>query len=183
MQLALSDNERSDMLALARRAVGDAAAGRRTSPPPALGALAMRAGAFVTLHRHGDLRGCIGHIIDDQPLARVLCDCGAAAATGDPRFAPVTPDDVADLRIEISILSAFETIAGAEDVEVGRHGLLIEHHGRRGLLLPQVASERGWDRVTFLEQTCRKAGLPADAWRQGATISRFEADVFSEPGM
>jgi len=180
MPRPLTDDDRTQMLALARRAVADAAAGRTPTPPPADGALATRAGAFVSLHQDGDLRGCIGHIAADRPLALVLCDCGAAAATGDPRFPPVTPAEVAGLQIEISILSGLEPVQDPADIDVGRHGLLVQHGSRRGLLLPQVARERRWDRVTFLAQTCRKAGLPPDAWQHGAELFRFEADVFGE---
>ena len=102
-----------------------------------------------------------------------------AAAFEDPRFPPVTLDESRQLRVSLSILSALRALR-AEEVEIGRHGLLISHGGQRGLLLPQVAVEHGWDRLTFLEQTCRKAGLPTDAWSQGATIEGFSAEIFGD---
>jgi AmmeMemoRadiSam system protein A len=138
------------------------------------------AGAFVSLHRHGDLRGCIGHIEANLPVAHVVAQCAVSACTADPRFPAVKADELPEIDIELSILGPHELIAGPEEIEVGRHGLLVERDGRRGLLLPQVATEWKWDAPTFLAQTCRKAGLPMDAWKNGASVWRFEAEVFSE---
>jgi AmmeMemoRadiSam system protein A len=137
------------------------------------------AGVFVTLHHRGDLRGCIGRLEADRPLPELVAECAVSACSVDPRFSPVTAAELADLAIELSILGFRERVASVDDVEIGRHGLLIERGRSRGLLLPQVASEHRWDRRTFLEQTCRKAGLEAGAWQDGATVWRFEAEVFS----
>jgi AmmeMemoRadiSam system protein A len=125
------------------------------------------------------LRGCIGHIEASAPLSETVRECAVAAAVRDPRFEPITSLELADLRIEISVLSDLIDVR-PEEVEVGRHGLLISRSFRRGLLLPQVATQWHWDREQFLEQTCLKAGLPADAWRQDARIQAFTADVFAE---
>jgi AmmeMemoRadiSam system protein A len=137
-------------------------------------------GAFVSIHHRGDLRGCIGHIEADRSLLRVVRECAVAACSADPRFPPVIAEELAGLEIEVSLLGPFEPVASPDDVEIGRHGLLVEQNRQRGLLLPQVATEWGWDRETFLAQTCHKAGLPRDAWKQGAKVWRFEAEVFGE---
>ncbi len=139
-------------------------------------------GAFVTLHKGGALRGCIGHIEPTEPLGDVVPRCAVAACSSDPRFPPVTASELDAVDIEISLLGALEPIAGPEDISVGRHGLVVERGWQRGLLLPQVATEWGWDAETFLAHTCQKAGLPRDAWRKGATVWRFEAEVFGESG-
>lgn len=141
-----------------------------------------RGGAFVTLHRGTELRGCIGHIDHDEILVRVVARCAVAASSTDPRFPAVAAGEVDGLTIELSILGPLEPIAGADEIEVGRHGLLIEKGWSRGLLLPQVATEWGWDREQFLAHTCRKAGLPPTAWKDGAALWRFEAEVFGETG-
>lgn len=141
--------------------------------------LAEPRGVFVSLYLHGQLRGCVGFVFPTNPVYRAVAEAARAAAFEDTRFRPVTREEAPDLEIELSILSPPQPIA-AEEVEIGRHGLLISMHGRRGLLLPQVAKEHNWDRVTFLEQTCRKAGLPMDAWQKGARIEAFTAEVFGE---
>ena len=143
--------------------------------------LERRAGVFVSLHKREALRGCIGHVEPDQPLSRVVPSSAIAAASTDPRFDSVTSEEMPELRIELSILGPLERITGVDEIEIGRHGLLIERGWNRGLLLPQVAVEWGWDAEAFLSQTCHKAGLPLDAWKSGAAIWRFEAEVFSEP--
>jgi AmmeMemoRadiSam system protein A len=148
------------------------------APPP--GALYESAGAFVSLHRVGELRGCIGTFARDRPLWTVVRDMAAAAAFEDPRFPPVEAGDTALLDIEISILSELRP-TGAESVVPGFHGLSIVLGGRKGVFLPQVAVEAGWDRDTLLEQTCLKAGLPANAWQDpAAEISVFTAEVFGD---
>jgi AmmeMemoRadiSam system protein A len=175
-----SEADRRLLLQLARDAIACHIA--RRAPPVATGSpvLTRRAGVFVTLHSGEMLRGCIGHIQPDQPLAQVVPTSAVAAATSDPRFAPVTIDELAGLEIEISIMGDLERIQRPADLEIGSHGLLVEDGWHRGLLLPQVATEWSWDAETFLGQTCHKAGLPLDAWRTGALIWRFEAEVFSE---
>ncbi|HDQ40200.1 MAG TPA: AmmeMemoRadiSam system protein A [Desulfonatronum sp.] len=135
-------------------------------------------GAFVTLKKHGHLRGCIGHVVGDKPLRETIAEMARAAAFNDPRFPPLAVDELAGLDVEISILSPLTPCAPG-DVEPGRHGLLIRRGIHSGLLLPQVAREYGWDRNTFLAQTCRKAGLHPTAWQeQGTDIFCFEAEVF-----
>lgn len=174
-----TDRERSQLLALARQVL--VAAVRGTAPPPVDAAdFDRRAGAFVTLTRHGELRGCIGHI-EPQRLGDVIGRCAAAAALEDPRFPPVSEPELSRIHIELSILGPLEPLTDPSQIEIGRHGLVIAARGRRGLLLPQVATEWGWTPVRFLEQTCVKAGLPADAWQQGAQIFLFEAEIFDEP--
>ena len=137
-------------------------------------------GVFVTIHHRGELRGCIGHIEADRPLARVVAQCAVAACSADPRFPPVGPAELSDIDVELSVLGPIEPIRGPDEIDIGRHGLLVARGSSRGLLLPQVATEWKWDALMFLVQTCRKAGLPADAWKQGASVWRFEAEVFGE---
>jgi AmmeMemoRadiSam system protein A len=145
-------------------------------PPPHL---AQARGALTSLYLRGELRGCVGYVMPALPLYRTVAESARAAAYEDRRFAPVTREESSELEIELSILSPPKPIP-PEGIEIGRHGLLIDQGGRRGLLLPQVAVEHNWDRVTFLEQTCRKAGLPVDAWLKGATVRSFTAEVFGE---
>ena len=177
-RISLADRRR--LLQEARRAVSDALAGRPADPAEPEGVLGLCAGVFVSFHSHGDLRGCIGHLDGDQPLAAVVARSAVAAATGDPRFAPVTRAELDDCEIEISVLGPIEPVGDVEDIVVGRHGLIVEQGWHRGLLLPQVAREQRWSRDTFLARTCAKAGLPDDAWTRGATIMKFEAEVFSD---
>jgi len=173
-------DDRGRLLAEARLAAADALAGRPPRAVEAEGIFARRAGVFVSLHVDGDLRGCIGHPAGDRPLASVVPQCAVAAATGDPRFSAVSPAELARCVIEISVLGPITVVHDPGEIIVGRHGLIAEQGSRRGLLLPQVATEHGWDRDAFLERTCGKAGLPPDAWKRGATISRFEAEVFDD---
>ena len=143
-------------------------------------ALALYRGAFVSIHRHGHLRGCLGRLTLDTPLGQAIVHLAGIVADSDPRFAPVSPRDLPDLRIEISVLTPPCDVTSIGDIEAGRHGLIVEDGDARGLLLPQVAAEHGWTPETFLEQTCLKAGLPRDAWKKGARILVFEAQVFGE---
>ncbi len=144
--------------------------------------LKIEQGAFVTLHTlDGDLRGCIGYVEPVAPLYRTVIENTVNAARRDPRFAPVLPAESPNIRIEISAMSLPTSVDSIEDIEIGRHGLIIVQGLTRGLLLPQVATEYGWDRETFLEHTCLKAGLNRDAWKDDRTkIQAFSADVFSE---
>jgi len=177
----IPEADREALLAIARQAI-EVSLGRNAGPAPERnGQVDQRAAAFVTLHTQGELRGCIGHVEADKPLADVVASCAVSAAKSDPRFAPITSGELAALDVEISVLSEFEPVHSIADIEVGRHGLLVEDGWRRGLLLPQVAPEWGWDAAQFVAQTCRKAGLPLDAWpSRGATLYRFEAEVFSD---
>ncbi len=157
--------------------------GRR--PPAARGAslpavLSEHRGAFVTLHKRGRLRGCIGYIQARKPLWETVVDNTINAASGDPRFTPVNAEELSQLHIEISVLSPLEKLDGPEQVEVGRHGLYIVKGFSSGLLLPQVPVEQGWDRQTFLENLCYKAGLDRDAYLHGAELYAFTAQVFGE---
>jgi AmmeMemoRadiSam system protein A len=176
----LDASQRKELLGIARRALGGyLGAGKIPPEEGARGELAAHGAAFVTLTKNGRLRGCIGYTEAVAPLFKVVQECVVAAATEDPRFPPVSPMELPSLRIEISVLTPLVPIR-PEEVVVGRHGLMVAKGGMRGLLLPQVPVEWGWDRVTFLDQVCVKAGLPPSAWRHGATLRAFTAEVFGE---
>jgi AmmeMemoRadiSam system protein A len=147
-------------------------------PEPAVAE--RRAGVFVTIHCRGDLRGCIGRLEADLPLPRSVAHCAVAACSEDRRFAAIDSSELPYMKLEVSVLGLIEPAAGPEDIEIGRHGLMIEKGRRRGLLLPQVAVEWRWDAATFLSETCRKAGLASDSWQRGAAVWRFEAEVFGD---
>jgi hypothetical protein len=178
--LQLTDAEKDRLLELAKTALEEAVRwGRLSEVAEPLESLRTPGGAFVTLTKGGRLRGCIGHIEARKPLYATVCECARAAALDDPRFPPVTPAELSLLRLEISILSPLLDI-DPQQVEVGRHGLLISRGAQRGLLLPQVAVEWNWDREQFLAETCVKAGLPGNAWQHGARIQAFTAQVLKE---
>jgi AmmeMemoRadiSam system protein A len=174
-----SNDERAQLLRLAHESILSALEHRDISLDPPTAHLAQPRGVFASLYLRGELRGCIGYVLPISPVYRAVADTARAAAFEDTRFSPVTLPDARDLEIEISILSPPQPIS-SEAIEIGRHGLLITLAGHRGLLLPQVPIEHHWDRTTFLEQTCRKAGLPLDAWQKGATVEAFTAEVFGE---
>jgi len=143
--------------------------------------LQKKFGAFVTLHKKKALRGCIGYVEGMRPLQQTIAELAVAAAFEDPRFPPVQKEELQDLQIEISILSPLKIIKSIDEIEIGKHGLIIEQNFFRGLLLPQVATEYNWDTTTFLKQTCLKAGLPEQAWKDKNTIIKiFSAEIFSE---
>ncbi len=174
-----SPSERALLLGVAHQAIAAALEEREISlTPPSLHLAELR-GAFVTLHLHGRLRGCIGYVIPSQSLYRTVAEAARAAAFDDPRFEPVTRSEELGLKIEISVLSVVRPIR-PEVVVVGRHGLIVSQGSLRGLLLPQVPLEWGWDREAFLAQTCLKAGLAPDAWLHGAELQAFTAEVFGE---
>ena len=178
----LSAPDREALLRTARESIAARLGGRRPALPEAAGALAEPRGAFVSLHRRadGELRGCVGLMRAEQPLLEAVARMAVAAATEDGRFPPVRADELEGLAIEVSALSALAPIR-PEEVLVGRHGLLVASGSRRGVLLPQVPVEHGWDREAFLGRTCWKAGLPEDAWkRPGVEIFAFTAEVFGE---
>ena len=181
VNLGLGQEEKIELLRIARASVEAAVRGE---PAPGFEAatplLGEKRGAFVTLNKEGHLRGCIGHIRGIEPLYKTVSKMAVAAALEDPRFNPVKPDELDLIEIEISVLTPFETITEPEAIVVGTHGLYIEKGYNHGLLLPQVATDYGWDRYEFLDQTCRKAGLPAGAWKEGATIYTFSAQIFNE---
>jgi AmmeMemoRadiSam system protein A len=178
----LTEKDRKVLLNLARQALEEGVCGvmepkEPSEPAPAL--LETR-GAFVTLRKQEELRGCIGHVETSAPLYKTVQECAVASALSDPRFRPVTPDETPLLRMEISVLSTPVEIA-PDQIVVGQHGLIITRGWRRGLLLPQVPITWNWTREKFLEETCLKAGLPTDAWKNGARIEAFTAEVFEEP--
>jgi len=179
--LPLTEADEQTLLRLARQALEEGVRHHRLpdlEDPEAF--LAENCGAFVTLHKGRHLRGCIGYVEPAKPLGRTVQECAQAAALRDPRFEPVTADELPSLRVEISVLSPLEEVP-PHQIQVGKHGLLVSRGFQRGLLLPQVAVEHKWDRDKFLEEACLKAGLPRDGWRQGATLQVFTARVFSEP--
>jgi AmmeMemoRadiSam system protein A len=178
---ALTPQEEQACLALARRALEHHfATGRLLPSPVSRGLLKEKRGAFVTLHVDGELRGCVGYPVPVKPLDETIIEMAVAAATQDARFEPLAAAEMPRLKIEISVLGLPEPAADPGRVEVGRHGIIVSKGYYRGLLLPQVPAEHGWDRETYLAHGCLKAGLPADAWRKGAKIEVFTAQVFSE---
>jgi AmmeMemoRadiSam system protein A len=178
--LQLAPDSRAILLRVARQAIESAVIRRPLASLPEHPEIARPQGAFVTLTRHGALRGCIGKIEATDPLVRVVAHCAVAAATEDPRFPPVIPREVPELEIELSILSV-PAPARFEEIDIGRHGLIATRGNRRGLLLPQVADEHNWPVERFLEETCLKAGLDPYAWKQPDTrIDAFTAEVFCE---
>jgi AmmeMemoRadiSam system protein A len=180
----LTAEQRQTLLSIARRSIEAVHDGRRPELDRAgLDEVLTRpSGAFVTLHtKSGDLRGCIGSIEAVAPLCDAVSSSAVNAAFRDPRFVPVTREELPNLHVEISVMSPIEQVADVAEIEVGRDGLIIRRGGRAGLLLPQVATEYGWDRETFLRQTCVKAGLPPDSWRSpDCRVERFSAEVFGE---
>jgi AmmeMemoRadiSam system protein A len=175
-----TSDERNVLLKLAHEAIVSALEHQEISLQSPSSHLAEPRGVFTTIHLHGALRGCVGFVFPVASLYRNVAETARSAAFEDTRFPPVTREEASKLAVELSILSPLAPIA-AEQIEIGRHGLLISRAGQRGLLLPQVPVEHGWDRIAFLEQTCRKAGLPPDAWKNGASIEAFTAEIFSDP--
>jgi AmmeMemoRadiSam system protein B/AmmeMemoRadiSam system protein A len=177
----LTERQREELLTLAHMAieayVEDGATPAYETEDPILN---RRSGVFVTLKEKGELRGCIGHTWADQPLYQAVQRMAVEAATNDPRFSPLTPEELDDVTVEASILSPFRRVTDLEQIQVGVHGLMIFEGGRQGLLLPQVPVEQGWNRERFLDELCLKAGLPEACWQEGATIYAFTAVVFGE---
>jgi AmmeMemoRadiSam system protein A len=178
-QNEFTPEERRVLLILAHQSILTALEGREISLTPPSPHLAEMRGAFTTIYHQHQLRGCVGYVVPVVSLYQTIAETARAAAFEDTRFPPVTSEEAAELEVSLSILSPLKSIR-PEEVEIGRHGLLIGKGGHRGLLLPQVPVEHEWDRATFLEQTCRKAGLPPDAWQKGATIEAFTAEVFGD---
>ncbi|MBM3295125.1 MAG: AmmeMemoRadiSam system protein A [Candidatus Aminicenantes bacterium] len=177
----LTDPQKRFLLRLARTTIETyLASGETVSPETDDPALLAKRGAFVTLKTDGALRGCIGYPSPVKPLAETVVDAAVAAATQDFRFASLRPEELDALTVEISVLTPPRPVKSAAEVEVGRHGIIVSRGFQRGLLLPQVPAEYGWDRVTYLRHGCLKAGLPGNAWLKGAKIEVFEAQVFSE---
>jgi AmmeMemoRadiSam system protein A len=181
VDLGLTSEEKGLLLQIARDVIEARCRGEKVPEPQANSpTLNEFWGAFVTLHQDGKLRGCIGHIRGEKPLVKTVAEMAAAAAFHDPRFPPVTKAELDTLEYEISVLTPLRRISDVAEIEVGTHGIYMKSDSCAGLLLPQVATEWGWDRKTFLERTCIKAGLPEDAWKDKKTeIYIFSADVFS----
>jgi AmmeMemoRadiSam system protein A len=177
-----SSTERTQLLRVAHQSIETALQNRNISVEPSSPHLAERRGVFTTLYRRGELRGCVGYVFPIMPLYQAVAETARAAAFDDTRFLPVSCEETSELQVSLSVLSALQPVQ-PEDVEVGRHGLVVTLGSNRGLLLPQVPVEHHWDRIAFLEQTCRKAGLPLDAWRKGATLEAFTAEVFGDEGL
>ena len=180
--IGLTREEKAYLLTLARRTI-ESSLGKETRDPPALQSpvLDKPCGAFVTLSKKGTLRGCIGYIEAVKPLRETIAEMAESAAFKDWRFPPLRESELDEIEIEISVLSPLRRIDDPSLIEVGTHGIIISRGSNRGLLLPQVAVEWGWDRQTFLRQTCIKAGLPEEAWsKEGTTIDIFSADIFNE---
>jgi uncharacterized protein len=175
-----SPEERKLLLQIAHESISSFLLGRDISLPAPSPHLAEPRGVFTTLYSDRKLRGCVGFPAAVLPVYRAVMESARAAACEDPRFPPIRLEETRLIRISISVLSPLQPIS-PDEVEIGRHGLVISEGVQRGLLLPQVPLEHGWSRVTFLEQTCLKAGLPPDAWRSGAGIEAFTAEVFGDP--
>jgi AmmeMemoRadiSam system protein A len=181
MDFSITDNEKEILLRTARESIASKLAKRTPSFPKPTETLMTNCGAFVTLHKKGQLRGCIGYIVGTKPLIDTIREMALSSAFHDPRFSPVERNEYDSLEIEISVLSPLRRITNVDEIRVGEHGIIIKRGYNSGLLLPQVATEYGWDRDTFLKHTCHKAGLPPDAWKDPASVIEiFSAIVFSE---
>jgi AmmeMemoRadiSam system protein A len=176
--IGLEDQRR--LLDLARRALEARVRGAGVPEVDSTLAPDIKSGAFVSIFHGDELRGCLGRLNSQLPIARLVAQLAQAVADSDPRFDRVMPQELDDIGFEISVLTREREIESVDEIEVGRHGLIVEQGTSRGLLLPQVPTEHGWDREAFLDHTCLKAGLAADAWRRGARIFVFEAQVFGE---
>ena len=181
--LALSDGDRLTLLALARKAILETVSSSNFLDVSLVtGRLAEPQAAFVTLRWNGKLRGCIGQPDAAHGLAETVVQCAITAALRDPRFGPLRTEEIDALEIEISVISELRPVR-PEEIELGTHGIAVTGGGKRGLILPQVALERNWSVTQFLEATCRKAGLQANAWREPDTkLLAFTAEVFSDAG-
>ena len=180
--VGLNHEEKIYLLSLARTTISHYLDSQNLpSAQPVSDKLKEKFGVFVTLHKHGQLRGCIGYIEGIAPLYQAVVEMAKSAAFNDPRFNPVVKKEIPDLEIEISVLSSLKKVKDVKEIQVGKHGIIIQQGFQRGLLLPQVATEWGWNREEFLEQTCHKAGLPADAWKDPSSeIFIFSAEIFNE---
>ena len=177
----LTKKEQRELLKIARDTITSVVTSGKIPPvETASPGLNSANGCFVTIKQLGNLRGCIGNFVSDQPLYRLVQEMAQAAATHDPRFYPMKPHDLEDFSLEISVLSPLHKISSIEEIQVGRHGIYIVKNSYRGVLLPQVATEYGWDRDTFLKHACLKAGLPENAWEKECEIFIFSALVFGE---
>ncbi|MEJ5352009.1 MAG: AmmeMemoRadiSam system protein A [Melioribacteraceae bacterium] len=181
--MELSLEEKKILLQAARTAINSIFTGEEIPKPDyeKYPSLKSHSGAFVTLTEFGRLRGCIGYIISDKPLYETVCDAAVSAALNDPRFPPVRQSELDDIEIEISILSEPFQLNSYDEIIVGKHGLILEEKGRRGLLLPQVPVEHNMNKEQFLDAICQKTGFPAGYWRtKQLKLSGFTALVFNE---
>ncbi len=180
--MPLSDEDKKAILHLARSSIECAVKGEQL-PSTDLPKQHLHApcGAFVTVRVNGELRGCYGYVNAYYPLARTVQEVGVKSALEDPRFDPIAPDELSSMEVEVSVLEPPTKVENVEEIEVGIHGLIMETRTHRGLLLPSVPTEYGWDREQFLRHTAQKAGLPPDAWKnKNVLISKFTAEKFSE---
>jgi AmmeMemoRadiSam system protein A len=177
----LTNKEQKELLRIARESIIAHVSG---GTPPAvestLPGLSVKSGCFVTIKKQGQLRGCIGNFVSDSPLYQLIQEMSISSATRDPRFYPMKTPDLDEFKLDISVLSPLKKISEVEEIVVGKHGIYIVKNSNRGVLLPQVATEYGWDRQTFLKHTCLKAGLPENAWQKECEIYIFTAQVFGE---
>jgi len=181
MAQMLTKKEQKDLLKIARDTIASyVTSGTIPSVETESRGLNLESGCFVTIKQHGQLRGCIGNFISDKPLYKLVQEMAVSAATRDPRFYPMKQPDLDSFELEISVLSPLELITSADQIKVGKHGIYLVKNSSRGVLLPQVATEYGWDRDTFLRHTCLKAGLPENAWQKNCDIYIFSALVFGE---
>ena len=182
MSLALTEKDGEVLIQTARQAIASRLSQKSGCyPAPVTPALMIPCGAFVTLKSNGCLRGCIGRISSPRPLLQTVKEVAVSSAFEDPRFPPLTKTEWPSVRVEISVLSPFKRVQDPQSVCIGTHGVMIRRGVSSGLLLPQVATEQGWNREEFLSHACRKAGLPPDAWKDPATeIEVFSALVFEQ---
>ena len=180
MKEELTEEERRELLNIARESVSSCLTSDSTEIRSRLKRLQSKRGVFVTIHKHGNLRGCIGIFASDKPLYKTVAEMAEKAAFGDPRFSPITENELKEIDFEISVLSQLKEIKDISEIETGKHGIYITKGASRGVLLPQVAIEQGWDLETFLSHTCIKAGLPMDEWQRDVKIEIFSAQVFGE---
>lgn len=178
MRTTLTADDRHRLLRLARRALEARVLGAPASSSAEEYA-GHASGVFVSIHRGGELRGCLGRL-EAGPIDGLVAALACAVADSDPRFTPVTAPELSEIHIEISVLTPEREVDSPFEIDVGVHGIIVEQGRHRGLLLPQVATEQGWDRHTFVEHACLKAGLRPDAWKHGAHLFVFEAEVFGE---
>lgn len=177
----LTPDERAALLGIARRALEEHLRGTVPAELPGIPPSLQQPGAaFVTLRSEGGLRGCVGSLEPTKTLAAMVAYCAVSAAISDPRFPPVTHAELTRLTIEVSVLSPLQPLEDVAQLVLGTHGVCVKAGQQRGVLLPQVAAEQGWDRETFLDFACRKARLAADAWRRGAELHVFTAEIFGE---
>ena len=174
-----SPAERTLLIQIAHKAILAQLDGVKISSDAPTSHLTEPRGVFTTVYVDGSLRGCVGNIAPKNSLYEAVIETARSAAFEDSRFPPLSREEAAKIEITLSVLSPLELI-DTEKIEVGKHGLLVSQGSHRGLLLPQVASAQGWDRLTFLEHACRKAGLPVDAWKTGVRIEAFTAEVFAD---